>query len=155
MLKLIPYFSCSQSSLITDSSATRHLALVFFDILVLDSTSFLSTPYCDRRSLLESIITPIPGQAMLADRTAIEINGDEAYDIEQAEKDLRRLFAKTIADHQEGLLLKADDGVYRDSRVPWVKLKKDYIPGYGDSVDLVVLCAGWDKARARELRGWF
>jgi DNA ligase-4 len=34
-----------------------------------------------------------------------------------------------------------------------VQLKKDYIPGLGDSVDLLLLGAGWDKDRARELRG--
>jgi hypothetical protein len=33
------------------------------------------------------------------------------------------------------------------------QLKKDYIPGYGDTVDLVIVAASWDKNRARELRG--
>ena len=33
------------------------------------------------------------------------------------------------------------------------QLKADYIPGYGDCVDLVLLGAGWDKERARELLG--
>jgi len=155
ILKSSPCLRCSQSSLITDSSDTRHLALVFFDILILNSASLLSTPYCERRSLLESLIIPIPGQAMLADRTAIELNGGKGNDMEQAEMGLRKFFAQIIADHQEGLVLKASDGVYNDFRIPWVKLKKDYIPGYGDSLDLVVLCAGWDKARARELRGQF
>jgi DNA ligase-4 len=34
-----------------------------------------------------------------------------------------------------------------------MQLKKDYIPGYGDTVDLVIIAASWDKNRARELRG--
>jgi hypothetical protein len=33
------------------------------------------------------------------------------------------------------------------------QLKKDYIPGHGDSLDMVLLGASWDKDRARELRG--
>lgn len=53
----------------------------------------------------------------------------------------------------EGLVLKASESTYNDARYPWVKLKKDYIPNLGDCIDLVVLGAGWDIDRARELRG--
>jgi hypothetical protein len=36
-----------------------------------------------------------------------------------------------------------------------IQLKKDYVPGYGDTIDLVVIAAAWEKDRARELRGVF
>ena len=36
-----------------------------------------------------------------------------------------------------------------------MQLKKDYILGYGDTIDLVVIAAAWEKDRARELRGAF
>jgi DNA ligase-4 len=32
-------------------------------------------------------------------------------------------------------------------------MKRDYIPGLGDTVDLVLLGASWDAKRARELNG--
>lgn len=112
----------SQTSLVSDASDdnTRHLALVFFDVLILDSTPLLSSPYSARRSILESLIVPIPGRAMLSSRTPIERSG--ANGLARAEKELRRVFAQHIADHHEGLVLKADDSPYGSTRVPWVKV---------------------------------
>ncbi|KAF8892101.1 hypothetical protein BD779DRAFT_1510846 [Infundibulicybe gibba] len=116
--------SCSQASMITDVSDNRQLGLVFFDILLLDSFSLLSTPYSRRRDILESLTITIPGSSMLT----------------------------SIANHEEGLVLKAEKSGYNEYGSPWVKLKKDYIPGYGDSLDLVIVGAVWEKERARELR---
>ncbi|THH19263.1 hypothetical protein EW146_g1886 [Bondarzewia mesenterica] len=142
----------SQISLISDGSddAKRHLALVFFDILVLESESLLSKPYSARRSTLERVITHMHGYALLAERFPIDLRGPNG--LAGGEEQLRRIFAKHVADFEEGVVLKADEGRYRDYRFPWVKLKKDYIPGYGDCLDLAVVGAGWDKERARELR---
>ena len=59
----------------------------------------------------------------------------------------------------EGLVFKASDGRYNDFRSPWVKLKKDYIAGLGDTVDLAIVGAGWEKgwsvseARRGRVRG--
>ena len=32
-------------------------------------------------------------------------------------------------------------------------MKRDYIPGLGDCIDMAVIGASWEKERARELRG--
>ncbi|EIW58323.1 uncharacterized protein TRAVEDRAFT_124375 [Trametes versicolor FP-101664 SS1] len=138
----------TQCSLISNGTdgGTRHLALVFFDILLLDDASLLPVPYGQRREVLERLINVKPGYAMLAERTCIDTtlpNGEEM---------LRRAFARVVADHQEGVVIKADDAGYAEKRWPWVKLKQDYIPGHGDAVDLVLLGASWEKERARELR---
>lgn len=66
-------------------------------------------------------------------------------------------------------MLKASESTYARMSWRWVKLKvsarsrssatsltglqKDYIPNLGDCIDLVLLGAGWDIDRARELRG--
>ncbi|KAI8985616.1 hypothetical protein BD414DRAFT_60158 [Trametes punicea] len=138
----------TQCSLVSNASdeGTRHLALVFFDILILDNVSLLSFPYSERRSILERIVRVRPGYSMLAERTCITMG------MADTEEKFRELFARVIADHQEGVVIKADGAKYAEKRWPWVKLKRDYIPGHGDTVDLVLLAASWEKDRARELR---
>ncbi|OSX64101.1 hypothetical protein POSPLADRAFT_1088234, partial [Postia placenta MAD-698-R-SB12] len=142
---------CSLDSNASDDSA-RHLALVFFDVLMLDDASLLDSSYSVRRQTLESIVRVIPGHSMLAQRQAIPtIQRSPNKDV-TPDKQLRDAFARNIADHQEGLVLKADEAKYNERQLPWIKLKRDYIPGYGDTVDLVIVGAAWEKERARELR---
>ena len=95
---------------------------MFFDVLFLDSVSLLRHSYSDRRSILESIIQPVHGRALLADRSAIALT-----DLKNAAAELRVVFARTIADHQEGLVLKSDLGEYNDRHSPWVKVRLYYI----------------------------
>ncbi|KAI6044283.1 DNA ligase/mRNA capping enzyme [Pisolithus marmoratus] len=134
----------------SDSSDGLHLALVFFDVLLVGYASFLNVPYAMRRSVLESAVREIPGRAMIAKRELIS-SGPEVS-IEKASQRLREVWAQKIVDCEEGLVLKAGESVYGDWKLPWVKLKKDYVPGHGDTIDLVVVAASWDKDRARELR---
>ncbi|KAK0488845.1 hypothetical protein IW261DRAFT_376205 [Armillaria novae-zelandiae] len=137
----------SQSSLLSDDdNEERHLALVFFDVLYLNSESLLSSPYRARRKILESIIKPVPAYAMLSDRVPIQMHNEE-----EAEVNFRQVYAESIGDYQEGVVLKADDSGYNRVGRPWVKLKRDYIQGLGDTVDLVLLGAGWAKDRGRSL----
>ncbi|OCH96368.1 hypothetical protein OBBRIDRAFT_830240 [Obba rivulosa] len=145
----------SQCSMISNGSdgGTRHLALVFFDILFLDDTSLLSRPYSERRALLESVVAQIPGRAMFAERAPIPlVDPSSGRPLADPAAALREVFARIVASHEEGLVLKADHSRYNDWKFPWVKLKKDYIPGHGDAVDLVLVGAVWEKDRARELR---
>ncbi|KAH7890733.1 DNA ligase/mRNA capping enzyme [Phlebopus sp. FC_14] len=143
--------SCpSLDSYSSSYQATLHLALVFVDVLLIGRASFLNAPYAMRRLMLKSIVQEIPGRAMIAKRTLVA-TGFEAGPDKTCQK-LREVWAQAIAEHEEGLVLKSAESTYGDWKLPWVKLKKDYIPGYGDTVDLVVIAASWDKDRARELR---
>lgn len=52
-------------------------------------------------------------------------------------------------------MLKPLRGAYNDFRRGnrWVKLKKDFIPGAGDTKDFCVVGASWNLKRGRELGG--
>ncbi|WWD04258.1 hypothetical protein V865_002326 [Kwoniella europaea PYCC6329] len=126
----------------------RHLCLVFFDILYLDGQSLLHKRYEDRRALLETVIRPIQGFSQLAERTRIPLGVNR----QSALQALEEAFQRSNERCEEGLVLKASNSTYANMKWQWVKLKKDYIPNLGDCIDLVLLGAGWDIDRARELR---
>ncbi|KAJ9121395.1 hypothetical protein QFC24_004733 [Naganishia onofrii] len=128
---------------------SRHLYLSYFDILHINGQSLLDQSYNSRRSLLESVIRIIPGFCQLAERTNIDISQGMA----SAAAQLNAAFQRSSDRLEEGLVLKAAESTYNDRSLRWIKLKKDYIPGYGDCVDLAILAIGWDKDRARQLRG--
>jgi len=117
--------------------------------MMLNSNSMLQEPYWKRRQVLEQIITIVPGTSILASRMPILMQNG----ILDACAQLRRVFAQTIARFEEGLVLKEDISSYDKSQNPWVKLKRDYIPGLGDTLDLAIIGAGWDRDRGRKLRG--
>jgi DNA ligase 4 len=114
--------SDSCPSLHSAYTESLHLALVFFDILLLGNTSLLNVPYSMRRCILESVIHEKPGQAMIAERFKV-FSGPELC-IESATKNLREIWAKHIAECQEGLILKSGVSKYGDWRSPWVKVRK-------------------------------
>jgi DNA ligase 4 len=111
-------FPSSQYSLRSNASdgGTRHLALVFFDILLLDSRPLTGLPYRERRKIVESIVLPIHGSSILAERSPV----DMTKGIDAASVQLKSVLSRALADHQEGLVLKADEGAYIKS--PWVKV---------------------------------
>lgn len=98
---------------------SRHLALVFFDVLMIDSVSLLTKTYAERRAVLESTIITRHGYSMLAERRSIPMgHGVDECSVEL----LERIFAKLISGHEEGAVLKADEGRYCDWSLPWVKV---------------------------------
>jgi DNA ligase-4 len=65
---------------------------------------------------MESIVLPIPGFSMLAERSPVDLTKG----IDAASAQLKSKFVQALADHQEGLVLKADEGAYIKS--PWIKV---------------------------------
>lgn len=52
-------------------------------------------------------------------------------------------------------MLKPLSSAYNDRRstMKWVKLKKDFVPGAGDTLDFHIVGASWNKRRGRQLLG--
>ena len=57
---------------------------------------------------MESIILPVHGSSMLAERSPIELT--KGFDFAGAR--LKSILSQALADHQEGPVLKADGGAY-------------------------------------------
>ncbi|GAA5897078.1 hypothetical protein JCM8208_006163 [Rhodotorula glutinis] len=131
-----------------DPARNLHLMVVWFDLLLLDDESLLDEAYSSRRARLDSLIRPIPGFSMLSERVLINFDHKPS-----ALENLRLRFAHIITRRCEGLMLKPLTSLYNDPRPHHrlVKLKKDFVPGAGDTLDFHVVGASWQKQRGREL----
>lgn len=109
----------------------------FFDILYMDGSSLLDTPYRVRRQTLQQVIKE-GGIARHVPMAWIE-----------SEDAMVEFMESSISAGCEGLMIKAPDSAYRaGSRgSQWLKLKQDYQKGIGDSLDLAVIGAFFGKGR--------
>lgn len=139
-------YNCPLIHLRPDPS--EHLYLAFFDVLLVDENICLSMPYRERRQLLQKIVHPIEGYSELARQQTINFSLSDSYD------HLKEAVALAAAQRWEGLVLKGFEEPYfpmfeDNSSIHfgrWIKLKKEYIPGLGDSVDLVLIGARYDAS---------
>ncbi|KAI0490544.1 hypothetical protein F4859DRAFT_11817 [Xylaria cf. heliscus] len=130
----------------------EHLMIIYYDVLLIDDESLLGTKNSERFRRLSEIVTCREGYAELANRTTICTSRSGAV------RALRELFAQCISLRGEGLVLKPDEP-YFDFTTTFrrygccnIKLKKEYIQGWGDVGDFAVVGASYDAAKAREYR---
>lgn len=125
--------------------------LIFYDVLLIDKDPVLTKPQRSRRKQLEQLIVPIPGRADLVMREEVYFSSPEGP------KRLQQAFASGITQRWEGFVLKPCDEPYftmmeqfSDNYAGcWIKLKKDYIQGLGDTADFAVVGAGYDGNTAK------
>lgn len=104
-----------------------------FDLLFLNGEAVVEKSLRERRELLHKSFTPIEGEFAFA----TSMNGQEIDEIQA-------FLEESVKASCEGLMVKMLDGKesgYEPSKRSrnWLKIKKDYLAGVGDSLDLVVL----------------
>ncbi|KAF2971809.1 hypothetical protein GQX73_g1694 [Xylaria multiplex] len=130
----------------------EHLMIIYYDVLLIDDGSLLGVKNSERFRRLSEIVTCREGYAELVSRTTIYTSRPSAVPA------LRELFAQCISSRGEGLVLKPDEpyfdfnGTNRQYGCCNIKLKKEYIQGWGDVGDFAVVGASYDAAKAREYK---
>lgn len=134
----------------TPPKAHEHLAVVFFDLLLLDDELVMDRPVEERRAWLREVYKKMPGKAMSSEWKVVDFK-----DTPRARKALVQQFAASIAERCEGLVLKpcgvpyfplhSDASTLHPS---FIKLKKDYIHDLGDEADFAVVGGTYNAQQA-------
>jgi len=120
-----------------------------FDLLFLNGDAVVGKSLRERRELLHASFIPVEGEFTFA----TSMDGQEIDEIQQ-------FLDESVKASCEGLMVKMLDGSesgYEPSKRSrnWLKIKKDYLSGIGDSLDLVVLGAYHGKGKRTSVFGAF
>ncbi|KAH7032969.1 uncharacterized protein B0I36DRAFT_373476 [Microdochium trichocladiopsis] len=127
----------------------EQLMIVYFDVLLIDNESMLPVRQTERRKRLAELVTCLPGTSDLVPHELIPFTKSTAP------AQLRTAFAASIVSRTEGLVLKPDGPYFDFSSVPRphasgnIKLKKEYVQGWGDVGDFAVVGASYDATKAK------
>lgn len=120
-----------------------------FDMLYLNGEALVNHPLRERRELMYKSFQEVDGEFRFA-----QFGNTREVD------EIQTLLDQAIGASCEGLMVKMLDGPeshYEPSRRSqnWLKVKKDYLSGAGDSLDLVVLGAYFGKGKRTSVYGAF
>jgi DNA ligase-1 len=125
---------------------TVQVCLFAFDLIYRNNKSFLNESFAVRRKELVDHFKVVEGKFQFAEHK----NTDSFEDIEE-------FMALAIKSSCEGLMVKALDleAGYVPNKRNWLKVKKDYLDGCGDSLDLVPIAAFYGKGKRTGVYGAF
>lgn len=126
-----------EANTVLEKEAKVQIIVQAFDLMFVNGESLLNKPLSERRRLLHEFFKPIEGKFNFATYVDHVEDGDTIQ--------IEEFLDKAVKGQCEGLMVKTLDvnATYEPSKrsLNWLKLKKDYLEGLGDSVDLVVLGA--------------
>lgn len=125
------------------------VCLFGFDLLYLNGEPLLRRSLRDRRKLLHEHFQAVDKEFQFA-----KSSDGETVD------EIQAFLEESVKDGCEGLMVKmleSEASYYEPSRrsVNWLKVKKDYLAGVGDSLDLVVVGGYYGKGKRTNVYGAF
>ena len=122
------------------------VCLFAFDCLYLNGVPLLDKPLPERAAALASALVEAPGHVQFA--VGARPSGVD---------DLAAFLDEAVAAGTEGLIVKTATSTYEPSKrsVNWLKLKKDYLDGVGDTFDVVVIGAWHGRGKRTGVYGAF
>ncbi|RWS19690.1 DNA ligase 1-like isoform X3, partial [Leptotrombidium deliense] len=160
--KILPFQTlCTRKRKCCDVTNQVNVCVFVFDLLYYNDESMLKKELCERRELLKSCIEEIDGEVQFVQYenflaspncNALE-NQSELIDL------IDHLMADAIINNCEGIMIKnlnegSEYEAFQRSN-NWLKLKKDYIRGEADTLDLVVIGAYNGSGRRKDIFGSF
>ncbi|KAF3895278.1 DNA ligase [Trichophyton interdigitale] len=120
-----------------------------FDLLFLNGEPTVKKTLRERRALLHDAFMPVEGEFAFAQH-------GNTSDLEE----IQTMLDESVKASCEGLMVKmldTEDSGYEPSKRSrnWLKVKKDYLAGIGDSLDLVVLGAYFGRGKRTSVYGAF
>ncbi|CAJ1427071.1 unnamed protein product, partial [Effrenium voratum] len=118
------------------------VCLFAFDCMLLNGQPLVKEPLEVRRDKLWKMMSPLEGKVTFA----VHKNFDDIN-----EEEIQAFLDESIAGSCEGLMLKTltENATYEPSKrsLNWLKLKKDYMDGMADSIDVVPIGAYYGKGK--------
>ena len=149
--QLVPFQILSTRKKTEESAETAKVQVIVqaFDLMYLNGDRLLNTSLAHRRELLKKHFKPVKGKFQFAVSLDHKEDGDTTV--------IEEFLDQAVKGQCEGLMVKTleENANYEPSRrsLNWLKLKKDYLEGLGDSVDLVPLGAYHGKGKRTGVYG--